>query len=261
MQADAGLLDRAAHRRRVGADRAGAAVGHDRDGAFGADVQGESGAADGLGARGGDVGALGPYAEFFERRVDRAGRGPHLAPLAVDGEPHRAAVADRDLVAAGEGASRPGATTSWAPTSTPCWARSSVTSSAKVCRVRGLPSTFSSIALSLATNAVVPPARKATTRACGTSLRIAEPVSGRSALRRRPCRAAGSLSGSAVPAWRGTRARTPRRRAGTCPRTPRSGRRCTCPRAHRGRTSRRSRSCSRRHAPEGHGGPDRANRT
>ena len=46
-----------------------------------------------------------------------------------------------------------------------------MTSSAKVCRVRGLPSTLSSIALSLATKAVVPPARKATTSACGSSRR------------------------------------------------------------------------------------------
>jgi hypothetical protein len=74
-----------------------------------------------------------------------------------------------------------------------------VTSSAKVCRVRGLPSTLSSIALSLATNAVVPPARNATTSACGTSRRMVEAVGpGRSALRLRSAR-----PGAALTAWRG----------------------------------------------------------
>lgn len=61
-----------------------------------------------------------------------------------------------------------------------------MTSSAKVCSVRRRPSTFSSTALSLATKAVVPPARNATTSACGTSRRTASGRAG--GLRRAPRR-------------------------------------------------------------------------
>ncbi|RPK49499.1 hypothetical protein EES39_07360 [Streptomyces sp. ADI92-24] len=73
-------------------------------------------------------------------------------------------------------------------TAMPSSARSSPTSSAKVCRVRGSPSMSSVTALSSAMNAQVPPARNATTSACGTRRRR---FSGRpDTLRRRPARRA-----------------------------------------------------------------------
>ncbi len=86
-------------------------------------------------------------------------------------------------------------------TATPCSARSSPTSSAKVCRVRGSPSMSSVTALSSATNAVVPPARNATTRACGTRRRSCSGRTGtrrRRAPRRAPDRRAGAGTVSAV---------------------------------------------------------------
>ena len=206
-----------------------AAVGHEGHGALGADVQREPRAADAPGARGGQVRALGAHPELPQRPVHGAGGRPHLAPLAVEGEPHGAAVAHGDLVAAGRGPCRGRARRCRARRpSTPSSARSSSTSSAKVCRVRGSPSTLSSTALSLATNAEVPPARNATTSACGTSRRSgAGPLAGpaaRARPRRAPARppapagAAVARHGGGSGAGRRGGAGA-RRRAGTCPRS------------------------------------------
>jgi hypothetical protein len=102
-QDDPGLLDGLAHGRRVGADGAGPAVGHDRQGAFGTDVQRQSPAPDGPGARDGEVRALGPHPELSERLLHGVGRRPHLARPAVQHEADGAAVPHGDLVAVVEG--------------------------------------------------------------------------------------------------------------------------------------------------------------
>ena len=180
--------------RRVGADGARAAVGHEGHGAFGAYVQCEPAAADRGGARDGQIRALGAHAELAQRAFDGAGGRPHLAALPVEGEQDGPAVADDHLVAAGElGRRARGATMSCAPTANALVARAVPPRRRRRCAGCAVsPSTLSLTALSWTTKAEVPPARNATTRACGTSaaqrVRASPRARRRRAARRDPAR-------------------------------------------------------------------------